>query len=488
MFNNHARIVSFHLFLLNKAIFHSLSPSKPRNEVIYCIHGLTKRFCQTNNWAVAMKTLIVLHRAIRELDSTVLEEFVNYSNVKGCMIDLTYFHEKSVPNDYSIWIRNYARYLEERLQCFAVMNYDAATNSSKYSEKLDTVELLEQLPALQQLLSRLLDCSPRGVAASNRLILFAISMVAGESVKLYVAITVRVVELLDKFFEMYRNDACSSLQIYKKSVSQAERLTDFFETCKGLEFGRGKKFINIKMPPSSFITTMEEYIKEAPSSLMIEYNMDENGEEVIENKDEGDLLTINDDVVEKSTNGCNENNMAVPPPAELMGLYDLLTGASEFEEKSLIPTENSLNSNDDENKRSPVLGWELALFSEPENYNATQIDTTQEVGEMEFWKDDSVNDEINADTQQSVTHFTTQVKSNPFDFQGSYDEQFSMASPNSHNELSAFPNMSSMGDMPYQHLQQQHEQPSMANKKSTNPFEETNMLPSTMPTHPTQST
>ncbi|KAL9314305.1 hypothetical protein ACSQ67_019757 [Phaseolus vulgaris] len=423
-----------------RTIFHSLSPSKPRNEVIYCIHGLTKRFCQTNNWAVAMKTLIVLHRAIRELDSTVLEEFVNYSNVKGCMIDLTYFHEKSVPNDYSIWIRNYARYLEERLQCFAVMNYDAATNSSKYSEKLDTVELLEQLPALQQLLSRLLDCSPRGVAASNRLILFAISMVAGESVKLYVAITVRVVELLDK-------------------------------------------------PPSSFITTMEEYIKEAPSSLMIEYNMDENGEEVIENKDEGDLLTINDDVVEKSTNGCNENNMAVPPPAELMGLYDLLTGASEFEEKSLIPTENSLNSNDDENKRSPVLGWELALFSEPENYNATQIDTTQEkVGEMEFWKDDSVNDEINADTQQSVTHFTTQVKSNPFDFQGSYDEQFSMASPNSHNELSAFPNMSSMGDMPYQHLQQQHEQPSMANKKSTNPFEETNMLPSTMPTHPTQST
>ncbi|XP_027902696.1 putative clathrin assembly protein At5g57200 [Vigna unguiculata] len=210
-----------------RTIFHSLSPSKPRSEVIYCIEGLSKRFSHTHNWSVAMKSLLVLHRAIRELDSSIFEELLNYRDAKGYIIDFTHFHGKSVPSDFSIWIRHYALYIEERIQCFNVINYDAATNSS----------------------------------------------VAGESVKLYVAITVRVVELLDKFFEMENNDARSSLRIYKKSGNQAERLSEFFETCKRLEFGRGRKFINIKMPPASFIATMEEYIKEAPSPLMLENNM-----------------------------------------------------------------------------------------------------------------------------------------------------------------------------------------------------------------------
>jgi len=111
---------------------------------------------------------------------------------------------------------------------------------------------------------------------------------------------------------------------------------------------------------------------------------------------------------------------------------------------------------------------------------------------MEFWKHDSLYDEINGDTEQSATHFTSQVKSNPFDFEGSHDEQFSMvvASPNSQNELYALPNMSSripdqMGNMPYEYLVHQQHETSRANKKSANPFDETNMSPSTMPSHPT---
>ncbi|KOM40199.1 hypothetical protein LR48_Vigan04g039700 [Vigna angularis] len=224
---------------------------------------------------------------------------------------------------FSIWIRHYALYLEERIQCFNVINYDAATNSS----------------------------------------------VAGESVKLYVAITVGVVELLDKFFEMYHNDARSSLRIYKKSVTQ--------------------------------------------------------------------------------------------------GLHDLLTGASEFEEKSLamtfIPNEN------DENRTTPELGWEVALFAEPETYNGnitTEMENNREkVGGMELWKDD---DEMNAEKEESVSEFSSKVRFNPFDHE---DEQFNMPSPNS------LPNIPyELGEMPYQHLMQQQ-------KKTANPFD-----PSTVPTHPTQTT
>ncbi|KAG5032506.1 hypothetical protein JHK82_016090 [Glycine max] len=531
---------------------------------------------------VAMKTLIIIHRAIRELDTSILEELVNYSQVKGCMIDLSYFHDKSIPNDYSIWIRNYALYLEERLQCFTVMNYDVATNTS----------------------------------------------VASESVKLYVAITIRVVELLDKFFEMHHNDACSSLQIYQKSMSQAERLTEFFETCKGLEFGKGQKFINIKMPPASFIITMEEYIKEAPSSLMLEYNMDLNhisnlwvdmvdedtesispahylaiddvgsttiisqsqqkktrqkknktlvtfphlvkeikarplaslqlednriwcptDSEILSFKDvflflqpssqpasrrvnftmyvalvaamttielaynkgwfqlwlkcdssldvdreedtttknvgSADLLTLDNDVVDKSTDPHVEDGMAIPPPqaAELMGLFDLLTGASEFDEKSLtttiVPTEK--NSKDDENRTSPITGWEVALFSDSERYDENviaEIKSKEKTSQMEVSKLDSLYDEVIVNTQQSVTNNATQVTSNPFDYEASHNDQFSMVMAPSalQNELCALPHMQSpistqMVGTPQQHLLQQQNEPYTMNKKSTNPFD-----------------
>ncbi|WVZ21556.1 hypothetical protein V8G54_008878 [Vigna mungo] len=137
--------------------------------------------------------------------------------------------EKHIRRNLTLqFLKSFSTFVMQKVTSLTSHSFMENRPPAKYSEKLDTKILLEQLPALQNLLSRLLDCR-----------------VAGESVKLYVAITIRVVELLDKFFEMYHDDARSSLRIYKKSVTQ---------------------------PPAFFITTMEEYIKEAPSSLMLEDN------------------------------------------------------------------------------------------------------------------------------------------------------------------------------------------------------------------------
>ena len=101
--------------------------------------------------------------------------------------------------DYSAWVRAYALFLEEKLECFRVLKYDIETERSvslslhfssfslfifphhNYSsflygsiatlikktdlwspmqrtKDLDTIDLLEQLPALQQLLHRAIGC------------------------------------------------------------------------------------------------------------------------------------------------------------------------------------------------------------------------------------------------------------------------------------------------------------------------------------------
>ncbi|TQD95838.1 hypothetical protein C1H46_018580 [Malus baccata] len=243
-----------------RAIFAAVSATRPRADVAYCIHALARRLAKTHNWAVALKTLVVIHRALREVDPTFYEELMNYGRSRSHMLNLAHFKDDSSPNawDYSTWIRTYALFLEERLECFRVLKYDIEMDRPR-TKDLDTAELLEHLSALQQLLFR-----PQGAAVHNFVVQLALSMVASESIKIYQAISDGTVNLVDKFFEMQRHDAMRALDIYRRAGQQAERLSEFYEVCKSLDIGRGEKFTKIEQPPASFLQAMEEYVKEAP--------------------------------------------------------------------------------------------------------------------------------------------------------------------------------------------------------------------------------
>lgn len=110
---------------------------------------------------VALKTLIVIHRALREVDPTFHEELINYGRSRNRMLNMAHFKDDSSPNgmliiilffffnrkltlvisfyidncsanssawDYSAWVRAYALFLEERLECFRVLKYDVETD------------------------------------------------------------------------------------------------------------------------------------------------------------------------------------------------------------------------------------------------------------------------------------------------------------------------------------------------------------------------
>lgn len=201
---------------------------------------------------------------------TIHEELISYIQNRDLVLNMSHFKDESTPNawDYSTWVRTYALYLEERLECFRILKYDVITDSSRIKE-LCIPDLLEQLPTLQQLLFRLLACQPEGVTRNNSLIQYTLSIIAAESVHIYVAITAATLNLVDKFFEMQRHDAVRALDIYRKAGDQAQKLSEFFEVCRGLEFGLGEKYVKIEQTPESFLTAMEEYVKEAPQPLIL---------------------------------------------------------------------------------------------------------------------------------------------------------------------------------------------------------------------------
>uniref|UniRef100_A0A0E0JW83 ENTH domain-containing protein n=1 Tax=Oryza punctata TaxID=4537 RepID=A0A0E0JW83_ORYPU len=270
-----------------RKIFVATSINRPRADVQYCIYALSRRLSKTKNWTVALKTLIVVHRLLREGDPTFKEEFLAYS-CKGSVLQIANFKDDSSPLawDCSAWVRAYALFLEERLECFRILKFDIETErlmrspqcSSKAHSRTRTlpcIDLLEQLPALQQLLFRLMGCQPEGAAGTNYLIQYALALVLKESFKIYCAINDGIINLVDMFFDMPKYDAIKALAVYKRAGQQAEDLADFYDFCKQLELARTFQFPTLRQPPPSFIATMEEYIREAPHPSI---NSVENGE------------------------------------------------------------------------------------------------------------------------------------------------------------------------------------------------------------------
>ncbi|URD95398.1 ENTH [Musa troglodytarum] len=420
-----------------RTIFDAISASRPRADVTYCINALAKRLAKTHNWAVALKTLIVLHRALREVDPTFREELITYTKTRGFMLNLSHFKDDSSPSawDYSSWVRTYALYLEERLECFRKLKYDIETERSRTSEA-ETIELLEHLPALQQLLFRLLGCQPEGAAMYNNVIRYALSIVASENVKIYSSINSGTVNLVDKFFEMPRHDAVRAIEIYKKTGNQAERLSEFYEICKGLEVGRGENFAKIEQPLASFIKAMEDYVKD--DTFASQNKSVVNSESSTTSKP---FLAMDHNSKDKQ----NEPE-AIPTPPEppatettdaplktqtidLLELDDFNHSAEEMEEKTSLALAiaadgDPLKSTSDET--SGTSGWELALVGTP-NSNENSVAQSKLAGGLDRLTLDSLYDDAFARTMNPSGgggYHTGRVAPNPFDTSHYFQDPF----------------------------------------------------------------
>ncbi|KAG7597078.1 ENTH domain [Arabidopsis suecica] len=385
-----------------KKIFLATSAIRPRADVAYCIHALSRRLHKTRNWTVALKALLVLHRLLRDGDPTFREELLNFSQ-KGRIMQISNFKDDSSPVawDCSGWVRTYALFLEERLECFRVLKYDIEAErlpkvspgqEKGYSKTrdLDGEKLLEQLPALQQLLHRLIGCKPEGAAKHNHIIQYALALVLKESFKVYCAINEGIINLVEKFFEMPRHEAIKALDIYKRAGLQAGNLSAFYEVCKGLELARNFQFPVLREPPQSFLTTMEEYMRDAPQMvdvtsgpLLLTYTPDEglSSEDVEPSHEEHETSLPSDStiVTSEETQPSPQPLPSAETPLNFIDTDDLLGLHDDAPDPLAILDQNALAlalvSTDVES--SPFdfgqardldpSGWELALVTTPSN-------------------------------------------------------------------------------------------------------------------------
>ncbi|KQK19363.1 putative clathrin assembly protein At5g35200 [Brachypodium distachyon] len=397
-----------------REIFHSISAARPRADVAYCIHALARRLSKTRNWAVALKTLIVIHRALREVDPTFREELINYGRSRSHMLNMAYFKDDSSAGawDYSAWVRTYALYLEERLECFRVLKYDVESDPPRTRE-LDTVGVLDHLPPLQQLLFRLLACQPQGASSYNIIIQHALSMVALESVKIYTAISDGTINLVDKFFEMQRNDAVRALDIYKRATNQSERLSEFYEVCKTIHVGRGEKFLKIEQPPASFLQTMEEYVRDAPAMkdkavLAIEYKKEPEEEVKLSSPPPASEPEVEQEPEPEPEPEPVIEEAPAAEPTDLLGLNETNPSVAELDEKNALAL--AIVPIDDAPRSAPafpengVTGWELALVTAPSSNETAVTSGKNLAGGLDLLTLDSLYDDANRRASQPTSY------------------------------------------------------------------------------------
>ncbi|KAG2590964.1 putative clathrin assembly protein At2g01600 isoform X2 [Panicum virgatum] len=397
-----------------RKIVAATSIARPRADVAYCIHALARRLAKTRNWIVALKTLVVIHRLLREGDPAFREEFLTFTQ-RVRILQLSNFKDDSSPVawDYSSWVRTYGLFLEEKLECFRVLKYDIEAErlpkqgqgpekGHSRTRELNSEDLLEQLPALQQLLYRLIGCRPEGAANNNYLVQYALALVLKESFKIYCATNDGIINLVDKFFEMPRHEALKAVDIYRRAGQQAGSLSDFYESCRGLELARNFQFPTLREPPQTFISTMEEYVKEAPrmvpvteplelpERLLLTYKPEE-----AENAPEPvPIVEEKPQVVEEPAPVPSSSEIVSSPPKpeiadtdDLLGLSDPNPSVSAIEESNtlalaIIPTgvdNSTANTATQQDNGFDPTGWELALVATPSS-NTNPLDMQSNLG------------------------------------------------------------------------------------------------------------
>ncbi|KAF8658875.1 hypothetical protein HU200_059374 [Digitaria exilis] len=400
------------------AIFAATSASRPLADVSYCVHALARRLAKTHNWVVALKTLIVIHRTLRDGDAAFREELLSYRRKGHALaLQMSNFKDDSSPLawDCSAWVRTYALYLEERLECFRVLRYDIESERLRPAEgnpkgqsrtrTLGKDDLLEQLPALQQLLFRLVGCLPEGAAFGNYLIQYGLALVLKESFKIYCAVNDGIINLVDVFFDMTKLDAIKAQDIYRRTGNLAKSLSDFYELCRGLELARNFQFPILREPPPSFLGTMEEYIREAPRTApvpneTIEYRQldfvpyqEEEEEQAPEPTFEAFEEPVAEEVPpepEEEPQFADEDDdePETPTTADLLGLHEVTSAAAALEESNalalaIVPPGGS------DNARAMIgfgeitgsSGWELALVTaQPSTISSSQLTESKLAG------------------------------------------------------------------------------------------------------------
>ncbi|XP_075480122.1 clathrin coat assembly protein AP180-like [Primulina tabacum] len=248
-----------------------------------CARAIGKRIGRTRNWVVALKSLMLVLRIFQDADPYFPREVLHAMKRGAKILNLSGFRDdsNSSPWDFTAFVRTFALYLDERLECFLTgklqrryKNKELESwsyhrrQSRKANEPVHDMKpamLVDKISYWQRLLDRAIGTRPTGAAKTNRLVHISVYAVVQESFELYKDISDGLSLLLDSFFHLQHQNCVSAFQACIKASKQYQELSSFYDLCKSIGVGRTSEYPSVQTISEELIETLQEFLKDQSS-------------------------------------------------------------------------------------------------------------------------------------------------------------------------------------------------------------------------------
>uniref|UniRef100_A0AAY4D2E7 Phosphatidylinositol-binding clathrin assembly protein n=1 Tax=Denticeps clupeoides TaxID=299321 RepID=A0AAY4D2E7_9TELE len=269
-----------------KATTHEVSGPKKKHldYLIHCTNEMNVSVPQladtlfertaNSSWVVVFKALITTHHLMMYGN----ERFTQYLASRNTLFNLNNFLDKGALQGYdmSTFIRRYSRYLNEKALSYRLVAVDFTKMKRGIDgvmRTMNTEKLIKTLPIIQNQLDALLDFQANPNELTNGVINAAFMLLFKDSIRLFAAYNEGVINLLEKYFDMKKNQCKDALDIYKKFLYRMTKLSEFLKVAEQVGIDQGD-IPDLTQAPSSLLEALEQHLASLEGKKGKEFSAD----------------------------------------------------------------------------------------------------------------------------------------------------------------------------------------------------------------------
>ncbi|XP_038587169.1 phosphatidylinositol-binding clathrin assembly protein isoform X3 [Micropterus salmoides] len=261
-----------------------LPDQQPNIHLIHCTNEMNVNIPQladtlfertaNSSWVVVFKALITTHHLMMYGN----ERFTQYLASRNTLFNLNNFLDKGALQGYdmSTFIRRYSRYLNEKAMSYRLVAVDFTKMKRGIDgvmRTMNTEKLIKTLPIIQNQLDALLDFQANPNELTNGVINSAFMLLFKDSIRLFAAYNEGVINLLEKYFDMKKNQCKDALDIYKKFLYRMTKLSEFLKVAEQVGIDQGD-IPDLSQAPSSLLEALEQHLASLEGKKTKELNAD----------------------------------------------------------------------------------------------------------------------------------------------------------------------------------------------------------------------
>ncbi|NXU76623.1 PICAL protein, partial [Oreotrochilus melanogaster] len=214
-----------------------------------------------SSWVVVFKSLITTHHLMVYGN----ERFIQYLASRNTLFNLSNFLDKSGLQGIKIFLkmgsfkRNWL-FETSYLFTFKITQYRAqVVGADGVMRTMSTEKLLKTVPIIQNQMDALLDFNVNSNELTNGVINAAFMLLFKDAIRLFAAYNEGIINLLEKYFDMKKNQCKEGLDIYKKFLTRMTRISEFLKVAEQVGIDRGD-IPDLSQAPSSLLDALEQHL------------------------------------------------------------------------------------------------------------------------------------------------------------------------------------------------------------------------------------